>query len=279
MNALDKQHVTFKCNICGTDQNVDIARLTREEPSCETCGSTVRMRSIVQVLTRELFGKSMTIAEIDPPRPDIVGIGMSCWDGYAAPLAHRIAFRNTYYHQEPRVDITDIRADMVGTLDFIVSTDVFEHVEPPVSRAFVNARRLLKRASKSQPGGVFVFTVPYFHPGEEGVVTTENFPGLHKYTVIKQDGAEPILRNVRKDGSIEYFYHLCYHGGPGETLEMRRFSEWSVLEELKAAGFNDITTYRNDDLEFGIRWPFRCSAPIAARVVKRWSKEVTINIR
>ncbi len=71
----------------------------------------------------------MAISEINPPRPDLVGIGMSCWDGYVAPLSHRLAFKNTFYHQEPKVDITNIDQGMVGTLDFIVSSDVFEYVE------------------------------------------------------------------------------------------------------------------------------------------------------
>lgn len=272
MSASDGK-VNFTCNICGNENEVEISRLTREEDSCSSCGSTVRMRSIIQVLTRELFGKSMKISDIAPPRPDIVGIGMSCWDGYAGPLAHRIAFKNTFYHQEPHLDITDVPDDMVGTLDFIVSSDVFEHVAPPVDRAFVNARRLLK------PGGVFVMTVPFGFPGEENVATTEHFPGLHKFTVEGEPGPHQHLRNVRADGEVECFYNLVYHGGPGETLEMRLFSEWSLIEELKSAGFNDITIYRNDDLKYGIRWPHHFSTPIAARVKRKLLGGVTVKIR
>lgn len=264
--------VAFTCNICGQANSVEKARLTREEPSCTSCGSTVRMRSIVQVLTRELFGRSMTIAQIDPPRPDIVGIGMSCWHGYAGPIAHRIAYRNTFYHQEPRLDITQIDPAMEGTLDFVVSTDVFEHVAAPVHRAFDNTRRLLK------PGGVFVFTVPYFHQGEQHVLTTEHFSDLHDYRIVEDEYLGPMLKNTKPNGDVQYFYNLVFHGGPGETLEMRRFSEWSVLEELKLAGFNDLTIYRNDDLPFGIAWPAGHSAPIAARVDPDASG-VTVRVR
>ena len=56
------------------------------------------MRAMVQILTAELFGKSMRIDEISPPRPDIVGIGMSCWEVYANRLAHKVKYVNTYYH-------------------------------------------------------------------------------------------------------------------------------------------------------------------------------------
>jgi SAM-dependent methyltransferase len=260
MNSAETQQVHFQCNICETQNTVERLRLTREEPSCSSCGSTVRMRSIIQVLTCEIFGKSMTIPEIDPPRPDIVGIGMSCWHGYAGPIAHRIAYKNTFYHQEPKLDITRIDPAMEGTLDFVVSTDVFEHVLAPVNRAFENTRRLLK------PGGVFVFTVPYFHQGEQHVVTTEHFSDLHDYKVVDDEYLGMMLKNRKPNGDTQYFYNLVFHGGPGETLEMRRFSEWSVLEELQNAGFNDLTIYCADDLPFGISWPAGHSAPIAARV-------------
>ena len=187
---------------------------------------------------------------------------MSCWDGYTNRLAHRVAFKNTFYHQEPRVDITDIDPAMLETLDFIVSSDVFEHVESPIGRAFVNARKLLK------PDGVFVFTVPYFHPGEVGVVTTENFPEIHTWEITENENG-PHLRNTKENGEIQYFHNLVYHGGPGSTLEMRRFSEWSVINELKKAGFDDIKLYVDPEPEHGIYWPLRHSAPFAARVSKK----------
>lgn len=259
--AAQQNTVNFDCNICDTHNISEISSLTRETASCSHCGSTVRMRSIVQVLTTELFGKSLAVSQIDPPRPDLVGIGMSCWDGYVAPLSHRVAYKNTYYHQEPRVDITNIDPAMVGTLDFIVSSDVFEHVESPVDRAFVNARRLLK------PGGVFILTVPYFHPGQPGVITTENFPDIYKWEITESE-LGPLLKNTKKNGEIQYFYDLVYHGGPGSTLEMRRFSEWSVIEELKNAGFDEITVYRDAEPEHGIYWPLMHSAPISARVTE-----------
>lgn len=251
----------FNCNICNAHNTSEISKLTRETASCSMCGSTVRMRSIVQVLTTELFGRSLPISEISPPRPDIVGVGMSCWDGYVAPISHRLAYKNTFYHQEPRLDITNVDKSMLETLDFIVSSDVFEHVESPVDRAFVNARRLLK------PNGVFILTVPYFHPGEPGVITTENFPDIHKWE-IKESELGPLLRNIKKNGEVQYFYDLVYHGGPGSTLEMRRFSEWSVIEELKNAGFDEITVYRDSEPKHGIYWPLMHSAPIAARASK-----------
>jgi len=256
--------ITFYCNICDKQNESRLDQLTREDPTCITCGSTVRMRSVIQVLTTELFGRSLSISEIQPPRPDLVGIGMSCWDGYALPLAHRIAYKNTFYHQEPRLDITHIDPAMEGTLDFVVSTDVFEHVEPPVSAAFENVKKLLK------PDGVFIFSVPFSHPGKKGIHTKEHFPELYNYEIQTTAGGYR-LKNTTRSGEVQYFDNLVFHGGPGSTLEMRVFTEWSILNELKNAGFHDITIYSEPDLRHGIYWPNKWSVPFSARV---YSKKV-----
>lgn len=249
---------SFRCNICSAENKLDVANLYRENPTCETCGSTVRMRAIVQVLTKSLFGKSLCIDEIGLPRPEIVGIGMSCWDGYAGRLAHKITFRNTYYHQEPFLDITNVPESMHGTLDFIVSSDVFEHVAPPVSRAFQNVYKLLK------PGGVFVFTVPYNRPFEPWSDTLEWYPNLHDYKIEQSDGTY-LLHNRTKDGQVETFRDLVFHGGPGTTLEMRIFSKASVLRELRKANLKNIKIHESPDWRHGIFWRSKCSIAISAR--------------
>ena len=119
------------------------------------------------MLSLELLGRSLCLSEF-PTRPDIIGLGMSDWDGYASVLAQKFSYQNTYYHQEPRLDIRDIDPKLEGTMDFVISSDVFEHVPPPVSMAFENARRLLK------PNGILVFSTPYSKETE----TVEHFPEL-----------------------------------------------------------------------------------------------------
>jgi len=50
-------------------------------------------------------------------------------------LAKKFNHLNTFYDREPRLDITSPPPDVRGMLDFIVSSDVLEHVAPPVSGA------------------------------------------------------------------------------------------------------------------------------------------------
>lgn len=244
--------ISFFCNVCGGTAVAQLARVTREEATCR-CGSSVRLRSLVHVLTLELFGKSLTIGDI-PYRPDLTGVDMSGAANYADRLAKRLGYTNTYLHKEPHLDITEPEQKWLSRCDFVISSDVFEHVAPPVSRAFDNVLRLLK------PGGLFVLTVPYAKTG----TTVEHFPDLHNYR-IERRGTRRVLINNTDDDRLQEFENLVFHGGEGETLEMRVFSESGVLEELRQAGFADIRIHDESCPEFGILWPQQWSLPISAR--------------
>lgn len=246
--------LTFKCNICGSMCETLAATLSREEVSCKSCGSTVRMRGMMYALSVALFGRALTLPEF-PENKQLLGKGMSDWEGYAKPLSKKLGYINTYYHKEPRLDITDISARDEQSVDFLVSTDVFEHVAPPVSVSFENARRMLR------PGGAFVFSVPYGLTGD----TQEHFPNLHEFK-LETRGGKRILVNRTKDGNIEEFSDLVFHGGEGETIEMRVFSESGLLKDLEQAGFNDVQIMKDPYFEFGIFWPSPWSLPIIARV-------------
>src|SRR6185295_5945282 len=100
--------------------------------------------------------------------------------------------QNTFYHQPPHLDITQLDSTRVGTCDFVIATEVFEHIAPPVELAFQNVWRLLK------PGGSFILPVPYLKTG----VTDEHFPRLHEYT-IEQTSSGYILKNRTREGTLE----------------------------------------------------------------------------
>jgi len=246
--------VKFQCNICGCKNIVEKSSLSREVASCDGCESTVRMRSIIHVLSMELFGKSMLLNEF-PDDKNINGIGMSDWDGYAKPLTKKFSYTNTFYHQEPKLDITNISDEQKNTMNFIISTDVYEHVLCPVSRAFENTKKLLKN------NGVFVFTVPYSKEGDE---TLEHFGELNDFEIIETNDKYKLV-DFDKDGVKREFNDLIFHGGPGSTLEMRVFSEKSLLRELENSGFTYINIYNEPYLKFGIYTDEDWSLPLAAR--------------
>lgn len=247
-----QDNVKFLCNICGKRQIVPKMRLSRESVSCR-CGSTVRFRSLIKVLSAAIYGEPHPIPDM-PVRPDIVGIDMSGAEIYAARLRERLGYINTFFHRSPRFDILSPPKEWFGRYDFILSSDVFEHVSPPVSHAFANSYRLLK------PNGVLILTVPYRPDGE----TLEHYPDLFHYQ-IEGNGAHRIVINTTREGKLQKFTNPVFHGGDGATLEMRIFSLPNLIELLSSAGFIDIRVHSDDDPRFGIIWEHPWSLPISAR--------------
>jgi SAM-dependent methyltransferase len=255
--AAGERKVRFRCNICGSASIVPAAALQREVASCARCGSTVRTRAMVHLLITELFGRSMTIAEL-PRRADLVGIGLSDAEHYAKRLSDKFDYKNTFFHQEPRLDITDPPNDLTGRFDFIIASDVFEHVAPPVSRSFANARRLLK------PQGLLIFSVPYSLEAE----TREHFPELNDYRLMECDGSWR-LENRTADGRKQVFTDLCFHGGPGSTLEMRLFSRSGLVRDFAAARFAGVRIADESYTPYGIVWPEAWSLPMVGYATLR----------
>lgn len=253
----DAPTVDFQCNVCGTvNLKVERRRVeNRETPSCGVCHSSLRMRSVIHALSTALFSKSLAIHAF-PQNPSLKGLGMSDWDGYASRLGGRLNYVNTFYHTEPRLDITDVPLKMHGLYDFLISSDVFEHIPPSgLKAAFANARALLSE------GGVFVLTVPFTKSGS----TIEHFPRLHDFQIVEA-GGHHILHNTTLDGEHEVFDQLVFHGGPGMTLEMRRFSEPDLISLLTEAGFRTVRVHTDIVPEQGILWPIDYAVPIVARV-------------
>lgn len=245
--------LSYRCNICDCDCETKMTGLGREKPSCPNCQSTVRFRAVIHLLSTELFGDNLTLPNF-PAKPDIRGVGLSDWLGYAEPLAAKLNYTNTFYHQAPKLDIMAIDPSLENTLDFLISSDVFEHVAPPLSVAFENAYKLLK------PGGVMILTVPYMLQEK----TIEHFPELYQYEIIRQRN-QPVLKNLTRAGREQVFDNLVFHGGDGETLEMRLCSETSLREEFAKAGFERLRICREPDFEHGIYWAREGSLPMTAR--------------
>jgi SAM-dependent methyltransferase len=227
----------FICNICGSAASAELP--DREASTCGKCGSNVRFRWIAHVLSVEIFGKSIPLSKL-PSRKKVRGLGMSDPRPIADVLSKRFDYKNTFYHREPRFDI--MQASGEAEFDFVVASEVFEHVQGPVQTAFNNLARLLK------PGGFAIFSSPYETEGD----TVEHFPNLHDWQVVKLRSGY-VLLNRTVEGRLETFDDLIFHGGPGSTLEMRVFSEQDLMANCRAAGFRRIVV-AEDYLLYGIAW-------------------------
>lgn len=168
--------IEFICNICGSPNCAHANTFDRESPNCSSCGSSVRVRGIVRALSIELLGIALSLPEF-PRLKSLRGIGLTDFDPYASRLAEKFEYKNTFYNRPPQLDICNSSLEDMGKYDFIISSEVFEHVESP-GRAFEHACRLLKE------NGVLILSVPYSLESS----MDEHFPDLHEFGMAQVGG-------------------------------------------------------------------------------------------
>lgn len=244
--------MNFTCNICGA-VNAGVEPSGREGALCASCGSSMRHRCLMAVLTREIFGVALSLDHM-PVLKSLRGLGLSDTEVYARVLTDRFSYRNTYLDREPILDIADPGTQDAGTLDFLLASEVFEHVRPPVEQALRNALELLR------PDGVLVMTVPYELAGE----TREHYPELCDYGIASLRSGH-VLVNRTSAGELQVFSDLVFHGGAGSTLELRCFSEPGLRKVLADAGFAWVCFHPEDYPEFGVAHQEAWSLPLVAR--------------
>ena len=247
----------FNCNVC--NENVTtyaFLDIERETGICPTCGAPSRLRAMTHLLSRTLYGTSTPAAAW--PARDALVYGVSDWAGFAPYYGHAVHYINTQFDRElypdaPFLDVTSPPDEMLATADAITCSDILEHVAPPVQRAFDGLFALLK------PGGTLILTVPFNLDA-----TVEHFPGLYEWRLQERDGKR-ILINRTRDGMLEAFDDLIFHGGGAAVIEMRIFGLHDLKANLAQAGFVDIEVMDEDHPEFGIRIGHVWSRPIIAR--------------
>jgi SAM-dependent methyltransferase len=202
----------------------------------------------------EILGISIPLPEF-PILKSIRGIGISDRIIYEEHLARIFDYRNTHFDRPPQLDLANPPEFECGIHDFVVCSEVFEHVPPPALTAFQSASRLLNGR------GILILTLPYsLEPA-----SLEHFPELYEYGLVRL-GDQTILVNRTPAGVIESFDQLVFHiSDTGKSLEMRELTERDVLRNLEDAGFANIRIYSEDVEKFGIYQREAWSLPIAAR--------------
>ena len=240
---------SFLCNICSNENSVEsIKHIDQELSVCPHCGSNVRFRWIIHSLSTSFFGESLCLNDF-PVSKHIKGIGMSDEPVFANLLSEKLDYTNTFYHREPQFDIKDSRYGEASSLDFIIASEVFEHVAPPVQPAFDNLRRLIKA------DGLIFFTTPWRPIG----FTVEHFPDLFDWTVTTFRDKHVLINKTAAE-EVQAFTNLSFHGGAGETLEMRLFAHSSLIQNFEAAGL--IPRFTADPIpKFGIVYNLPWSLP------------------
>jgi SAM-dependent methyltransferase len=215
----------------------------------------VRFRSIAHLVSIEAYGETLPATKWLRVNKRVLGV--SDWPGFTLPFARSFDYTNAQfdraeYPDDVFLDLVNPNADLIERADIVTCSDVLEHIPPPAQRAFDGLFRLLK------PGGAAIITVPYGFQQ-----TVEHFPDLWEWELRDKDG-QRVLVNRTPSGSLQVFDDLIFHGGGDFVLEMRLFGLTDLTENLRRAGFEQITVMSDDVPEYGIYlepW----SRPIVAR--------------
>lgn len=210
-------------NIQGRFSRIDVTSVGRHGTIDLDTGTWQLMRALVYALTKGL-GLHPVLPENTSCR-HLRGIGLSGNRFYARALRRYFDYTNTFFHKKPFLDICS-GVLPYSNLDFIISSEVFEHVPPPPDVAFRNSCQMLKS------GGVLILTVPY---DDNASHTVEHYPSLHHWKLRKKSAfrgsaSNYYIENINVQGKLEIFDTVRFHGGTGQTVEMRMFSKSHLLE-------------------------------------------------
>lgn len=212
-------------NVLGRFTRLDAGAIGRDRSLDLDTGASQLFRTLMYAFTKGL-GLHPALPHNTGLR-SLRGIGLSDNRYYARVLRRLFDYTNTFFHRQPYLDIC-AEPLPYSDLDFVIASEVFEHVPPPADVAFRNSWRMLK------PGGVLILTVPY---GDRLEQTVEHYPSLHDWR-LKQRGADYYIENVDVRGQREEFENPVFHGGPGQTVEMRIFAKRHLLELATQNGFS-----------------------------------------
>ncbi|MEJ0020078.1 MAG: methyltransferase domain-containing protein [Acetobacteraceae bacterium] len=221
--ALAGNPIKGTCPVCGT-AGVRFSGFTenlRESGACSQCGAANRQRQMAFALRKKLrlatrrplalpAGCRLYNAEISgalhaalAPSPGYVCSGY--WGDEVAPGS---TVNGSRHEDLEHLSFAD------GTLDFILTSDVLEHVSDAY-RAHGEIFRALR------PGGWHIFTVPFIPqmPNDD-------------------------VRALRRDGEIEYLAEALYHGDPlrpTQGILVWRIFGREMLSRLEQTGFSTAT--------------------------------------
>jgi hypothetical protein len=229
----------FFCVACLRPSKTRIGTFGREGANCNSCNSTSRDRAMLLnihwAFLRKLFMNPRSV-------PKIIGVSDGQLIERILKTIYRSNYQNYQYHQEPKLDITQVSPNLYATADIISCTEVLEHVAPPVNLAFFGLWNLLKK------NGTLILSVPH---SDSGGTHVEHFPEMDNVELILED--KPRLIGTLKNGNQTEFTELIFHGGIGSTLEYRIFSKASLCSYLDLAKFHGYFESKNYKL-LGISW-------------------------
>ncbi|MGA2624616.1 MAG: class I SAM-dependent methyltransferase [Bacteroidota bacterium] len=213
MNPHQEYGVQY-CNICGSEGEFVRPEREREGYLCANCSASSRLRAVMYVLGKCLDAGNLPVAAWKSNKRIRI-LESSGRSSYPMMLKDKFDYYNTEFNPDsdlvnkPFTRFADFQklAYPDEQFDFVIATDVFEHIRED-EKAFREIFRVLKR------DGTFIMTVPYNHEWER--------------TLIR----------VQTKGDADIFVLPPeYHGGGGQTLAYRTYGR-DLLDRLHGHGFS-----------------------------------------
>lgn len=133
----------WSCILCGSAHRGPALPAERDGIPCSGCGSAWLHRALGLVI---LKGLGLPIVPLSSLAPDLSRRGLGISDAFplAAILGGRFDYTNSWYHRFPKVDLTSVPAELRAEFEFVVCSEVLEHVPPPVQTAMRGIAELLR---------------------------------------------------------------------------------------------------------------------------------------
>lgn len=224
------------CTVCGEAADFEgFSENLRESGNCTRCGSFNRQRQMAFVLRQRLgvpvdgalaLRDAVTLYNLEsngPLHARLANFGGYVCSEYFGPeyVSGKMVATSSGKVRHEDVQALSFPPD---TFDFVMSSDVLEHVPDPYQ-----AHREIYRVLK--PGGSHIFTVPY-NPG----------------------AARDDKRAELVDGKVHYLAEALYHGDPvrpDEGILVWNIFGQEMLECLCTIGF-EVDDLKLQAAEFGI---------------------------
>jgi len=152
------------------------------------------------------------------------GLGLSDNPEMAKFFRRCFNYTNSELDTPPIIDLLSPPAAARGLFDFVICSDVLEHVPPPAERGLTSIADLLR------PGGVAMVSVPIRDGGTE-----EYYPGIRSWQLI--DGT---LHWSDDAGQSFVDTDPEIHGGDGLTIAFRTWGAEDFEAKVLASGFSSI---------------------------------------
>jgi SAM-dependent methyltransferase len=200
---------------------------------CRQCKSTWRARAVlISLLTSLGYSENRFLRiESDFSR---VGLGISDDINIVKYLSSHFMYSNSFYDAFPFLDLRSVPSIAQEKFEFVICSDVLEHVDKDLEKAIAGVYQLIKQ------GGFAIITVPI---GREDK-TFEYYPGLSRFKILESE-----VHWENKSGIQFVDQNPDFHGGRGQNLAFRQFSREQICNLLSKSGFEKI-----HDLSFNRRY-------------------------